>query len=43
MHRILRLLVAILTAAVIVVGLGVASAWLRQHPRYEQVDRMVDD
>jgi hypothetical protein len=42
-RRILRLLVAILTAAVILVGLGVASACLSLHPSYEQVDRVVDD
>jgi hypothetical protein len=40
---IVRIILMTLAAAVIVAGLGVSSVWLYLQPRYEQVDRMVDD
>lgn len=42
-RRIVRIVLVTLAAAVIVVGMGVASTWLYQHPRYDRADGVVDD
>ncbi len=40
-HRVIRILLLCLAAAVLVLGLGVASVWLYLHPRIERVDGVV--